>query len=66
MNRGKNVIVVVTVILSSGLTQAFAQLSRPPATAPLQYSPQLVSEIKRVQQAAFESDYAYRQVAHLA
>ncbi|MDX6402683.1 MAG: hypothetical protein QOH70_138 [Blastocatellia bacterium] len=43
-----------------------AQLSRPPQALPLQYSPQLVSEIKKIQQAAFESDYAYRQVAHLA
>jgi Zn-dependent M28 family amino/carboxypeptidase len=43
-----------------------AQLSRPPQAPPLQYSPQLVSEIKKIQQAAFESDYAYRQVAHLA
>jgi Zn-dependent M28 family amino/carboxypeptidase len=59
-------IVVATVVLSSGVTQALGQLSRPPATPPLQYSPQLVSEIKRIQQAAFESDYAYRQVAHLA
>jgi Zn-dependent M28 family amino/carboxypeptidase len=69
MNRAKNhfrLIVVVTGLLSSGLTQALAQLSRPPATPPLQYSPQLVSEIKRIQQAAFASDYAYRQVAHLS
>lgn len=43
-----------------------AQLSRPPATPPLQYSPQLVSEIKQVQRAALESDYAWRQVAHLS
>jgi Zn-dependent M28 family amino/carboxypeptidase len=43
-----------------------AQLSRPPQAPPLRYSPQLVSEIKKIQQAAFESDYAYRQVAHLA
>jgi carboxypeptidase Q len=43
-----------------------AQLSRPPQALPLHYSPQLVSEIKKIQQAAFESDYAYRQVAHLA
>jgi carboxypeptidase Q len=42
------------------------QLSRPPATPPLQYSPQFVAEIKRVQQAALESDYAYRQLAHLS
>ncbi len=69
MNRGKKyfrLIVVATVLLSSGVSHALAQLSRPPATPPLQYSPQLISEIKRVQQAAFESDYAYRQVAHLA
>src|SRR5258706_10186058 len=43
-----------------------AQLSRPAATTPVQYSPQLRSEIKKVQQAALESDYAYRQVAHLS
>src|SRR5260370_6393856 len=43
-----------------------AQLSRPAQAQPLQYSPQLVAEIKRVQQAAFESDYAYRQLAHLS
>ena len=43
-----------------------AQLSRPPQAPPVQYSPQLVSEIKKVQQAALESDYAYRQLAHLS
>ena len=43
-----------------------AQLSRPPQTPPLQYSPQLVSEIKKIQQAALGSDYAYRELAHLA
>jgi Zn-dependent M28 family amino/carboxypeptidase len=29
------------------------------------YSPQLLSELKRIQEAALGSDYAYRQVAHL-
>src|SRR6267143_2384698 len=43
-----------------------AQLSRPPQPSPVQYSPQLVTEIKKVQQAALESDYAYRQLAHLS
>jgi len=43
-----------------------AQLSSPPQSLPIQYSPPLVSEIKKIQQAALESDYAYRQVAHLA
>jgi carboxypeptidase Q len=43
-----------------------AQVPRPSQTPPLQYSPQLISEIKKVQQAALESEYAYRQVAHLS
>ncbi|HEY0377482.1 MAG TPA: M20/M25/M40 family metallo-hydrolase [Pyrinomonadaceae bacterium] len=30
------------------------------------YSPQLVSELKQLQQAALDSDYAYRQLAHLS
>ncbi len=30
------------------------------------YSPQLVSELKQLQQAALDSDYAYRQVSHLS
>ncbi len=30
------------------------------------FSPQTLSELKQLQQAALESDYAYRQVAHLA
>jgi carboxypeptidase Q len=30
------------------------------------YSPQLLSELKRIQEAALSSDYAYRQVAHLS
>src|SRR5260370_20017392 len=43
---------------------AFAQ--RPTAPQEVKYSPQLVSEIKKLQQAALESDYAYRQLAHLS
>jgi carboxypeptidase Q len=43
-----------------------AQLSRPLQTPPIQYSPRLVADIKKVQQAALESDYAYRQLAHLS
>src|SRR5215213_11366865 len=30
------------------------------------YSPQLLSELKQLQEAALASDYAYRQVAHLS
>jgi carboxypeptidase Q len=57
--------VSVTVLFSVGVDTP-AQLSRPPQAPPLQYSPQFVAEIKKVQQAALESDYAYRQLAHLS
>src|SRR6266404_8707559 len=57
-------LILVGMMLGPGA--ALAQLLGPPAAPPLQYSPQLVSQIKKIQQAALESDYAYRQVAHLA
>ena len=66
-NRGltwSGLILVISIPLCTGVVRTRAQLSRPPA--PVQYSPQLVSEIKKVQQAALESDYAYRQLAHLS
>jgi hypothetical protein len=56
------VVVLWSLLITSTPT---AQLSRPPQSPPLQYSSQLVSAIKKVQQAAIESDYAYRQLAHL-
>src|SRR5438128_9902205 len=42
---------------------ALAQL--PAGQQEIKYSPQLVSEIKKIQQAALERDDAYRQLAHL-
>jgi carboxypeptidase Q len=36
--------------------------TQPPANL---YSPQLLSELKQIQEASLKSDYAYRQVAHL-
>ncbi|HEY0385454.1 MAG TPA: M20/M25/M40 family metallo-hydrolase [Pyrinomonadaceae bacterium] len=36
------------------------------AAAPVVYPPQLLSELKQIQQAALRSDYAYRQVAYLS
>jgi hypothetical protein len=62
-----SVAVLVVAMLTAGLLDQLsvsAQLSRPQA-AQVQYSPQLVSEIKKVQQAALTSDYAYDQLAHL-
>jgi carboxypeptidase Q len=37
-----------------------------PTATPIVFSPQTLSELKQLQQAALNSDYAYRQVAHLA
>src|SRR5213596_1977153 len=37
-----------------------------PSPTPPVFSPQTLSELKQLQQAALNSDYAYRQVAHLA
>src|SRR5262245_17948960 len=57
--------VMVLVIVPVAPTIVRSQLSRPPAPS-AQYSAELVAGIKQVQQAAFESDYAWRQVAHLS
>jgi Zn-dependent M28 family amino/carboxypeptidase len=37
-----------------------------PSPTPELYSPQTITELKKLQEAALTSDYAYRQVAHLA
>ena len=69
MNRHQShfrLIIVVSLLFSFGVIIVPAQLSRPPQTPSLQYSPQFVTEIKKVQQAALGSDYAYRQLAHLS
>jgi Zn-dependent M28 family amino/carboxypeptidase len=55
------------------LTSAFAQQAAPtststptPTATPIVFSPQTLADLKRFQQAALASDYAYKQVAHLA
>src|SRR5438067_1407893 len=37
-----------------------------PTATPIVFSPQTLADLKRLQQAALSSDYAYRQVAHLS
>src|SRR5436190_20450187 len=37
-----------------------------PSPTPAVFSPQTLSELKQLQKSALESDYAYRQVTHLA
>ena len=55
------------------LTSAYAQQISPaltpsptPAATPIVFSAQTLADLKRLQQAALTSDYAYRKVAHLA
>ena len=45
---------------------AASTASASPSATPTIFSPQTLAELKRLQQAALSSDYAYRQVAHLA
>jgi carboxypeptidase Q len=45
---------------------ATASPTTSPSPTPIVFSAQTLAELKRLQQAALTSDYAYRQVAHLA
>jgi carboxypeptidase Q len=72
---------VIAIIVSAGMARSYAQQPTPEATGasttspartaspsptPVVFSPQTLSDLKRLRQAALGSDYAYRQVAHLA
>src|SRR5438309_9942971 len=51
------------------LATSYAQQSPPettPSPTPVVFSPQTLGDLKRLQQAALSSDYAHRQVVHLA
>src|SRR6202022_4235568 len=50
----------------SGSPQEQATPTPTPTATPVVFSPQTLSDLKRLHQAALTSDYAYRQVAHLA
>src|SRR3989440_5996194 len=65
LTRARVSFVVVALCFFLSAPPIAAQLPRPPQPAAVQYPPQLISEIKKIQQAAMDSDYAYRQVAHL-
>ena len=68
--------IIIAVLFSLWLTRAFGQQPTPsaesastaptPAPTPIVFSPQTLADLKRLQQSALSSDYAYRQVAHLA
>jgi hypothetical protein len=50
---------------ANGRAQEGSPSATPTPTPPL-YSPQTLTELKQIQQAALKSDYAWRQVAHLS
>ena len=55
-----------TLLFSMSVCVADAQKSPSPAATPAFFTAQTLTDLKRLQQAALASDYAYRQVAHLA
>src|SRR5438552_16371760 len=50
----------------SGSPQEQSTATPTPTATPAVFSPQTLADLKRLQQAALSSDYAYRLVAHLA
>src|SRR5215212_6890041 len=70
MNQPARRALLISVVLSGSLVPAlgFAQEESPsptPTPTPPLYSPQTMSDLKKIQETALKSDYAYRQVAHL-
>ncbi|MEY2548839.1 MAG: hypothetical protein QOD64_1421, partial [Verrucomicrobiota bacterium] len=68
--KQKTKITIALLLAGPGLISlATGQEASPtpsPTPTPALYSPQTISELKQLQQAALKSDYAYRQVAHLS
>lgn len=63
---GAKIALVIALVLANAIIVAAQHPTPTPTPTPVTYPPQLVSALKRIQQAALESDYAYRQVAHLS
>jgi carboxypeptidase Q len=57
---------IFAVVLVSTCYAADVTPTPTPAATPTVFSAQTLADLKRLQQAALSSDYAYRQVAHLA
>jgi len=59
--------IALVILVSSAFAQQTSPTETPSPTAtPIVFSSQTLADLKRLQQAALNSDYAYRQVAHLA
>jgi hypothetical protein len=58
---------LLTVARAGGQSAPAEETATPtPAATPVVFSPQTLADLKRIQQAALSSDYAYREVAHLS
>lgn len=60
MTLMKHAVLLAAFLMSAPL--AFAQQASP---TPVLYTPKTIAELKRIQKAALESNYAYRRLAHL-
>ena len=61
--------ICIIAFILAGALRCLAQeptLAGTPTPSPSPYSAQILGELKKLQQAALPSDYAYRQVAHLS
>jgi Zn-dependent M28 family amino/carboxypeptidase len=58
-------VLLTGLLLNAGPARAHEKPSPTASPTPPVYSPQTLSELGRLEQAALTSDYAYRQVAHL-
>lgn len=65
-NRNGFLVITLTIILFTANSPMPAAQQRSEQTMAPDYPPQLLTELKQIQQAALSSDYAYQQVAHLA
>jgi carboxypeptidase Q len=59
-------LITACMVNGQSVPEASATPSPSPASTPAIFAAQTLKDLKRLQQAALSSDYAYRQVAHLA
>src|SRR5881394_1379023 len=60
------VVLTLSIAISYGQQTVTSTSTPTPTATPVVFSPQTLADLKRLQQAALSSDYAYKHVAHLA
>ena len=60
------VVLTLSIAISYGQQTVTSTSTPTPTATPVVFSPQTLADLKRLQEAALRSDYAYKQVAHLA